>query len=288
MPNLNRDTNTAILMMCTGVACLSINDAFAKVLMEHYSAIQILFVRTVLAFPFALFLAFYTGGASALRSHKPAVHVVRSLLWIAATIMFFTSVKYLDLATATALIFVAPLFIAIISSVFLKEPVSRAKWLAILAGFVGMLIIVRPGLIAFNAVTALPIATAVVYALLMLGARQIDPRESVWTQVLYLTGISGILSGLLVPFVWTAIRVEDLWLFAAITLFGITGMALMTQAFRLGSAVVIAPLDYTGLLWATLLGWLFWAEMPDTTTLVGAIVIVASGTYIIKHAKNTA
>lgn len=274
-------TIAGIVMMTVGVACLSVNDALAKFLVADYSPLQILFLRNVIALPFAVLLTVKMGGLTALRSSRPAAHLLRGLLWIAATILFFTSFIYLELAEATALIFVAPLFITAMSAIFLREHVGLRRWLAVLIGFLGVLIVVRPGAATFQPASLLPVGTAFVYAILMLGARWVDPRESVWTMLLYLTGASALLSAFVVPFVWNPVRLEDLWLFAAIALFGTAGMTMMTQAFRLASAAIVAPLDYTAMVWATAFGWLVWQEVPDGATFVGAAVIIASGLYVI-------
>ncbi|WP_346897659.1 DMT family transporter [uncultured Roseibium sp.] len=276
-----------ILLMCAGVACLSANDAVAKTLTAGYSPLQILFLRNVIALPFTLLIALLMGGAPALRSHRPAAHLLRGALWVGATVMFFTSFMHLGLAEATALIFVAPVFITVISALFLRERVGRGGWLAVLAGFLGVLIVIRPGGAAFQPIALLPVATALVYAMLMLSARWVDPRESVWTLLVYLTGAGALLGGLIVPFVWIPVQTEDLWLFAAIAFFGTAGMTMMTQAFRLTRAVVVAPLDYTGLLWATLFGWLFWRESPDAMTILGAAIIISSGVFTIFRKKGT-
>lgn len=270
-----------ITLMIVGVAALCVNDAIAKTLTVTYSPLQILFLRNVIALPFALLIAWKMGGTGALRSYRPLAHLVRGMLWIGATILFFTSIMHLGLAEATALIFVAPLFITAISAMFLGEHVGWRRWLAVLVGFLGVLIIVRPGGATFQLVSLLPVATAFVYALLMLSARWVDSRESVWTLLLYLTGASAALSVFIVPFVWVPVRLEHLWLFAAIALFGTAGMTMMTQAFRLAPAVVVAPLDYTALVWATALGWLVWNEIPDAMTYIGAAIIIASGVVII-------
>ena len=275
-----------ILLMCVGVSCLSVNDAVAKTLTTNYAPIQILFLRNVIALPFTVLLAFLLGGASALRSYRPATHLLRGALWVGATIMFFTSFMYLGLAEATALIFVAPFFITLISALFLGEHVGWRRWLAVLLGFVGVLFIVRPGGATFQPISLLPVATALVYALLMLSARWVDPRESVWTLLVYLTGSGALLGALIVPFVWVPIRAEDLWLFAGIAFFGTAGMTMMTQAFRTTPAVVVAPLDYTGLLWATLWGWLIWRESLDSMTILGAAIIIASGVFMIFRKKG--
>ncbi|NDV87185.1 EamA family transporter [Aurantimonas aggregata] len=276
-----RASLVGMAMMCVGVACLSVNDALAKALASTYSPLQILFLRNLIALPFAVVIAAGMGGAAALRSHRPVTHLMRGLLWICAAFLFFSSLKYLALAEATALVFVAPLFITAISALFLRDPVGWRRWLAVLVGFAGVLIAVRPGAAAFQPASLLPVATALFYAFLMISARWVDRRESVWTLLLYLTGAGALLSSLVVPFVWVPVRPADYGLFAAIALFGTVGMTLMTQAFRLAPAVVVAPLDYTALIWATLIGWLIWNELPDSPVFVGAAVIVASGVFTI-------
>jgi len=270
-----------IVLMCAGVACLSVNDAIAKHLIEVYSPLQILFLRNVIALPFALAITARIGGVRALRSSRPVPHLMRGFLWVVATILFFTSFAYLDLAEATALIFVAPLFITALSAVFLKEQVGWRRWFAVIAGFVGVLVVIRPGSTAFQLVSLLPVAVAFLYALLMLGARWVDPRESAWTMLLYMTGASALLSAFVVPFFWTPIQAEHLWFFVGVALFGTAGMTLMTQAFRFAPASIVAPFDYTGLLWATMLGWWFWHEVPDAWAILGAAIIVASGIFIL-------
>ncbi|MCO5730817.1 DMT family transporter [Rhizobium sp. SSA_523] len=270
-----------IVLMIAGVACLCVNDGIAKTLTTGYSPVQIMFLRNIIALPFAALIAWKAGGRAALRSHRPVAHLLRGFVWMAATVLFFTSIMNLGLAEATALIFVAPLFITAVSALFLGEHVGWRRWLAVLVGFIGVIVVVRPGSAAFQPASMLAIGTAFVYGLLMLSARFVDPRESVWTLLLYLTGVGSLLSGLLAPFFWTPVAAGDLWLFLSIALFGTAGMTMITQAFRLSPAVVIAPLDYTALIWATLIGWLFWNEIPDAMTFVGAAIIIASGIVII-------
>ncbi|TLP43920.1 DMT family transporter [Cohaesibacter sp. CAU 1516] len=283
---MRRSQASGILLMIAGVACLSANDAIAKTLTSGYSPLQILFLRNVIALPFTLLIALVMGGPLTLRSQRPAAHLLRGALWVGATMMFFTSFIYLPLAEATALIFVAPFFITMISALFLGEAVRWRRWLAVATGFLGVLIIIRPGGATFQLISLLPVTTALVYALLMLSARWVDPRESVWTLLVYLTGAGALLSALIVPLVWVPIRLEDLWFFVGIAVFGTAGMTMMTQAFRLAPASIVAPLDYTGLPWAMLFGWLIWRESLDAMTIFGAAIIIASGLFSIFQDRN--
>ena len=283
MANENSLQHTAggIAFMCAGVASLCVNDAIAKSLTDTYSPLQILFMRNIIALPMAILLTMRMSGIAALRSHRPLAHLMRGLLWIAATMFFFTSLIHLGLAEATAIIFVAPLFITAISALFLKEHVGWRRWLAVLVGFLGVLIVVRPGGAAFQPAALLPVGAAVVYAFLMVSSRWVDPRESVWTLLLWLTGTGAVLSALIVPFVWVPLNSDHVWLFLGLAVFGTAGMTMMSQAFRMAPAAVVAPFDYTALIWATGLGFLIWGDIPDLATYVGAAVIIASGIYLI-------
>lgn len=272
---------SGILLLCIGVLCLSVNDAIAKLLTSTYAPVQILFVRNAIALPFAAVIALSMGGASALRSHRPAAHLFRAVLWICAATLFFTGLSHLGLAEATALVFVAPVFITALSAIIAKEQVGWRRWTAVFTGLMGVLVIVRPGGEAFQAASIYPIATALLYAMLMFSARWVDPRETVWTMMLYLVGAGAVLSGAVCIFFWTTIRPEDTWLFVGIAAFGTAGMTMITQAFRMAPASLLAPFDYTALLWATVLGYLIWNDIPDLPTYLGAAIIILSGLYII-------
>ena len=274
-----------ILMMCAAVFCLSVNDAFAKALTESYHPVQILFLRNAIAFPMALAVALSLGGRAALRSHRPRAHVIRGALWLLAATLFFTGLSKLGLAEATALIFAAPVFITALSALVLKEAVGWRRWSAVLVGFLGVLVIVRPGAATFQAAALYPIATAVVYAILMIGARWVDPRDSVWTMMLYLVAVAGVLAGIASVFVWAPLQPEHALQFLFIAVFGTLGMTFMTQAFRMADAALVAPFDYTAMLWAVLFGYMIWGELPDPATWAGTAIIVSSGLFILFREK---
>lgn len=277
---------TGILLLCAGVLFLSVNDAIAKLLTATYNPVQILFIRNAIALPFAAGIAVAMGGASALRSRRPAAHLVRGVLWICAATLFFTGLSHLGLAEATALVFVAPVFITALSAMILKEQVGWRRWSAVVVGLIGVLVIVRPGSAAFQAASVYPIATALFYAMLMISARWVDPRESVWTMMLYLVGAGAAVSGAASLFFWSPVRPEDIWLFLGIAGFGTAGVTMITQAFRIAPASLLAPFDYTALLWATVLGYLIWKDIPDAMTYLGAAIIILSGLYIVFREKR--
>ena len=285
---LRSQAGLGILLMCIGVGLLCVNDAIAKALTAAYSPAQVLFLRNIIALPFAILVVLRFDGRHALKSYRPAAHMLRGLIWLCAAMLFFTSLKYLALAEATALIFVAPVFITALSALVLKEQVGWRRWSAVLVGFAGVVIVLQPGGSTFQMASLLPVITALFYAVLMISARWVDPRESVWTLMLYLVRAGAVLAAVLMPFVWVPVRMADLWLFVGIAFFGTAGMTMMTQAFRFAPASVVAPFDYTALIWATLMGWLFWDEVPVFATYLGAAVIIASGIYIVWRERNTA
>ncbi|MEJ8476054.1 DMT family transporter [Roseibium algae] len=278
--------SVGILLMCAGVLCLCINDAIAKTLTAGYAPLQILFLRSIIALPFAALIALKMGGVQAFRTYRPTAHLLRGILWLGAATLFFSGLSYLGLAEATALVFIAPVFVTALSALILREHVGWRRWLAVLVGFLGVLVVVRPGTATFQMVSLFPLATAFLYAMLMISARWVDQRESVWTLMFYLVATGALLSAFLAPLFWTDIRTDDIWLFFAIALFGTAGITLMTQAFRFAPASVVAPFDYSALIWATILGWMLWDEIPDLATYIGAGIIIMSGVFIVLRERQ--
>lgn len=271
----------AILAMCTGVLCLVLNDALAKWLMAHYEPLQIIFVRNLIAVPIVTAMVLCIAGRSAFSTRHFGLHLVRGAFAVFAALCFFLGLQVLPLAEATSLIFAAPLFITALSVPLLGEQVGLRRWTAVIVGFIGVLIIVRPGAAAFQPASLLVLATAVLYALLMISARWIGRNEGVWTTMFYVVLFPMLISGPLSWPQWEMPQLEHLPFFVAIAAAGSGGIMLITQAFRLAPAAIIAPFDYTALLWATLVGWLVWGEVPDRWTFAGAAVIIASGIYIV-------
>ena len=271
----------AIAMICLGVFCLVVNDAMAKWLTANYHPLQIVFMRYSLALPMIAAAVLSIGGRTALRSRHVPVHALRGLFLVGGAFTFFLSLKFLPLAEATSLIFVAPIFITALSVPLLGEQVGWRRWSAVIAGFIGVLIIVRPGAEAFQPASLIVVGTAVLYALIMISARFIRSGENVWTFMFYMVLFPALFSGLAVPLVWRTPEWEHMPLFLGIAVFGATGMTLISQAFRLAPAAIIAPFDYTALIWASLLGWLLWEEIPTVWTYAGAALIITSGIYIV-------
>jgi len=276
-----RSNGAAIAIMCVGALCLVCNDAFAKWLTVHYAPLQIVFLRNLFAAPMIVAIVLSVGGWGALRTRHLRVYALRGLLLVGAAVTFFLGLRSLPLAEATFLFFAAPIFITALSVPLLGEHVGWRRWTAVMVGFVGVLIIVRPGAAAFQPASMLALATALLYALAMISTRWIGRGDSVWTMMLYVLLFPLLFSGLAVPLQWQTPVPSHLPIFAAQAVVGTLGMTLISQAFRLAPAAIVAPFDYTALIWASLLGWLFWSEIPGVWTYAGAAVIIASGIYIV-------
>lgn len=274
--------------MCAGVFCLVVNDTFAKWLTAGYEPLQIVFLRNLFALPMVTALALALGGRAALRTAHLRLHALRGVLLVAAPITFFLGLRKLPLAEATVLIFAAPIFITALSVPLLGDRVGWRRWTAVLAGFAGVLVIVQPGAAAFQPASLYPVSTAVLYALIMISTRWIHRSESMWTMMVFVVLFPLLYSALIVPTVWRTPALEELPLFVGIAVFGVSGMTLISQSFRLAAAAIVAPFDYTALVWASLFGWLVFGEVPGAWIYAGAAVIVASGVYIFVRERRLA
>jgi drug/metabolite transporter (DMT)-like permease len=280
--HLNRnETPLAILAICAGVAFLVSNDAIAKLLTDRYTPIQIIFVRNLLALPMIAALVVLLKGAQALRTRHLGVHALRGVLMVLGAWFYFTSLQYLPLAEATALVFAAPIFITALSVPLLGEHVGWRRWGAVILGFVGVLVIVQPGGATFQPASLLVVVTACVYALFMISARWIGRAESVWTMMFFVILFPMLYAAPFAIAVWQPIALPDIPFFLALAVLGSLGITLIGQAFRLAPAAVVAPFDYTALLWAGGIGWLVWGDVPGRWTLAGAAIIIVSGIIIV-------
>jgi len=282
-----RTNGRAIAVMSAGVLCLVANDTLAKWLTDFYNPIQIIFMRNLIAVPMVAAIILALRGPSAFITPHLKVHAVRGLMVVTAAFLFFSGLAELPLAEATSIGFAAPIFITALSVPLLGEPVGWRRWAAVLFGFAGVLIIVRPGAAAFHPASLYVVGTAILYAFYMISARWIGPGERFGTMSFYVLLFPLIYAAIAVPFVWRPVDPSHLLVFGGLAVVGSLGVSLIGHAFRLGDAAVVAPFDYSALLWASLLGWLIWGEIPGSWTYAGAAVIVASGIYIVWRETRT-
>lgn len=274
--------------MCLGVLCLALGDALAKWLGESYAPVQIIFFRTLVAVPLIAVIAHFNGGLRTLGTRRPGVHLIRGLIACGTMFCFILGLTLLPLAEATAIAFAAPLFVTLLSGPLLNERVERLPFIASLVGFSGVLIVVRPGAAGFQLGALVVVGAAICYALLMITARRYGGKERLWAMVFYVSLVPLIVSALLLPLYWRPPQSAH-WLgFIAAGVLGVVAMACITLAFRHAPASLAAPFDYTAMVWAVLLGWWFWGEVPDSWVYVGTGVIIGSGVLIAVHERRVA
>lgn len=243
---------------------------------------EIVFFRNAFAFvPLGLYI-WKTTGAEVLRTRRPLGHLTRATVGLTSMVCGFAAVQYLPLTEAVAFQFASPLFMTAFSALLLSEQVGRHRWGAVVVGFVGVLIMVRPQPGHFNLVgVSLALAGAVGAAGAMVAIRQIVDTERGPTIVFYFT-LSGAVVGLVgALFHWVTPDPMTLAFLILAGLVGGVGQLLLTQALTIAPVGVVAPFDYSQLIWATALGYFIWGELPHPATVAGALVVAASGLYIL-------
>jgi drug/metabolite transporter (DMT)-like permease len=273
-----------IVLRVSAMAFLAVMFALVKLCGARGAPLlEIVFFRNAFAFiPLGLYI-WRTTGFGVLRTRRPLGHLSRSVVGLVGMVCSFAAVQHLPLSEATALQFVSPLFMTALSALLLKEAVGWRRWCAVIVGFVGVMVMARPlpgqlNLIGvtFGLLSALGAAGA------MVAIRQIVDTERGPTIVFYFT-LAGTVVGLVgsLLYGWTVPDAQTLGLLVLAGLFGGIGQLLLTEALRAAPIGVVAPFDYTQLVWASALGLVIWGELPHPATLVGAVIVAASGIYIL-------
>lgn len=277
-----------IVCAVVGIAFMALFDALAKFLGEGYHVVQLVFFRNFFGLLFVLLLVARSGGLGSLRSRHPVLHGLRAAFALGATFSFFIGLQFMPLAEAFALTFTGPIFITVLSIPVLGEAVGPRRWTAVLVGFVGVVIMLRPGSEALRVEALLPLTAALCYAFIMLLSRKLSRREPVGTVMFWTAVIGTLASGVALPFEWLAPTPRDWALFILLGLLGSLTMWFMTLAYRHAPAAVVAPFDYTILLWGVIIGWLVWHELPAPEIWPGAAILIGCGLYITHRETRVA
>lgn len=262
--------------------CLFVSmDALIKHLsLGGYTTFQILFFRNAFAFiPIGL-LVMQQGGISSLATKRPFGHLVRALIGLTAMGGFFYSLQELALSDLVAISFAAPLFMTALSVPLLKEKVGVRRWAAVIIGFMGVMVMVKPSAnIEFASLIAL--GATVFYALAMIAVRNLSKSETSASIVFYFTVIGTVVSGILMATHWETPDMNGLLLLIAVGLVGGTAQIVMTSAIKAAPIAILAPFEYTALLWAAGFDIFIWNVFPAPNTLWGAMIVAATGLYIV-------
>lgn len=310
-PAAENNPAVGIGFILVGMVCISLNDMLIKQLSGAYALHQMVFVRSTIGLCFSLVLVHIEGGFRILRTANPGLHAIRVALVVVANMMFFAAFAVLPLADATALFFVAPLFITLLSIPILGERVGIRRLGAVAFGFGGVLVMVLPesgiaGTAAHPAILALPIVAALAYAAMQVMTRRLGVSAKASAMAVYIqtgflatgllfgivAGNGGYAKGLTDPSLifllraWTWPQGTDTWLFLAL---GVNSAAIgyaMSRAYKATDAALVAPFEYVALPLAILWGWLLWSEVPGPATLAGIAMVTGAGIYVFVRERK--
>jgi drug/metabolite transporter (DMT)-like permease len=284
---MNRNALGALLTMLA-MFCYASMDAISKSLVVDYSVGQLMWVRYALMCLFAWVLVRRRGFRAAMKSRRPGLQIVRSLIAVVEGAMFVLAFRYLPLADTHAVAATSPLMVIALGVLFLGEKAGPARWLAVAAGFVGVLLIVRPGFRTIDWPMALPLAGALLWAgyqvLTRLSARS-DPPD---TALLWSAVVAFIATSFVGPLAWTWPTPAAWGLMIVVALIGAIAHYALIKALDYAEAGALQPYSYTLLVWAAVMGWLVFGNIPDHWTVIGALVVVASGLYTWHHDRISA
>lgn len=267
--------------MLTAGLLFPVMGGFAKLLGQDYSSLQISWARAFghILFLSALFLP--RMGLSLFRTRRPVVQLARSSMLFTSNLCFFYAIAFIPLAKAAAISLAAPLIVALLAWPMLKERTTPGRVIALLIGFLGVLVVIRPGTALFHWASLFILTSATAYGVYQILTRQIASVDSAETSALYSAFVGGFGMLLVLPFVWqTPASLLDVGLFIGVGVLGATGHYCVARAFGYAPANIISPFQYFQLLGSVAVGWWLFTEFPDTLTWVGAAIICGAGLYI--------
>lgn len=278
-------TGPAIALMVLAMCLMASMDATSKWLVEDLAIPQILLVRFGIFLIVALALAGRRGFARTIRSERPGLQIVRSIVMLAEITVFIWAFSLLPLADVHAIAAISPLMATALAVPLLREKVGWHRWGAVVIGFIGVLIIVRPGSGVMGWAALVPLLAAFLWALLQVLIRKVGLEDSVETTALYSATIAVVVMALFAPFTWQAPTLEQWGLLVLTGSLGSAGLLVLFKALQLGAASALQPFSYSMVLWATVLGFLIWGHFPDAWTLTGVAIVVAGGLYAFSRER---
>ena len=276
-----------MLLVLGAYFCWMVHDVIVKLLTAGYSVPQILFFGRVLAVPLSLYLSARTTGFAVLRANWIGLHLLRAIASAVDLVCFVSAIALTSLANVTTITFSSPLIMAVLSAVMLHETVGWRRWMAVLVGFLGVIVVLQPSGAGLGLASLLALGSAVAYAVYLVLTRLVTRHEPVPVIVLWNSGLVMIFVALWMIPLWKTPSAHDWWLFATISVTGVIGQYATTEGFRLGEASMLAPLQYTSLIWAALFGYLVFGDIPTLTLWIGAAIIILSTIYLMHHERRS-
>jgi len=273
-----------ILMIMTAVAMFTMMDSMAKYLSRFYPVPGIVWARYAFHLLFVVMILGPRMRLRLVRTRHLGLQIVRGVLLAASSMFFFSALKFMPMAEASSISFVAPMLATLLGVFLLKEKVEPARWVAVAAGFIGVLIIIRPGSGVFSWVAVLPLATAASFASYQILTRRLAGVDNPYTSLFYSGLIGTVMLAVVLPFEWTTPKtVLHALMLPAIGFIGGLSHLILIRAYDQAAVSNLAPFSYTQLIWVILMGYLVFGDFPDHWSLIGIAVIMASGIYIATH-----
>ena len=273
-----------ILLLLAAILCFSVSDVLAKILGADLPVLEIGFIRYCTCLV-AVLLVGWRHGRVRLRVRHPVIQIIRGATLAVSALMFILALRFMPLADAAAVGFVTPLLITALSVPMLGEIVGIRRWSAVAVGFVGVLVVIRPGLGAFQWAALLVVGSSFSWAVASILTRRIAGREDAAATMLWaaLVGLAALT--IAVPFVYITPTWQQLGLNVALGLLVTVGQYWMLVAYRHASVSLLAPFNYVQLIWSTASGYLVFDTLPDRMTMLGAAIITASGLYTVHRER---
>ena len=282
------DNVKGALFMLAGMFVFSAVDAQAKYLTSHLPALQIVWTRQIgLVLGVLMLIAWH--GRTILRTGFPMLQIGRGAAAALSATFFITGLNFVALADAVSVTFVAPLVVTMLAALLLGERVGLHRWAATVIGFLGTLIVIRPGMESFHPGLLLPLLAAILFAIRQVISRHIGSRDRTETTLAYTALTAFLMLSVVQPFIWQPIgSLKLIAIITSMSLMAALGEFLVIRALEIGQAVFVSPLHYTIIIWASLYGYLIFGQFPDIWTWAGSFVIMASGLYIFHRERKRA
>ena len=273
----------AIIFSLLGWMFLPVMDGFAKYLSDDLPILQITWARYFFTVAFVFPIMFFFYKKQLVWSDKPRLQIFRGLILLSANICFFYAISVISLAKALTLAFIAPLIVTAFSPILLGEKVGFRRWTAVAVGFIGSLIVIRPGFLEFNLASMAALATGFFYGFYLIITRKLSTSDNPLLTLLITGMVGAVLVSLIIPFYWVKPTLNQWSLMAGIGVFACIGHLFLILSLKYADASKLAPLGYTEIIPNVIIGYYFFSELPDNWTYLGLFIIVLSGLYISRR-----
>jgi len=280
------DRLKAILLLMGAMAVFTVLDTSAKYLSQSLPIFVGVFFRYFIAFLISAAIVGRAGGLPLLRTHHPVLQVLRGLFLLSSTFCNFVAMSYLQLAQTAAIQFTLPLWVCALSMPLLGERVGLRRWLAVLTGFAGVLVIMRPGSQEFHWAMLISLFNAFLGAMYNIITRKVGGNDATETSLFYVCLVGSVGAGMTLPHLWQTPQGMQWLLLVMMGVSGAVGHSMLIQAHRLAPASAIAPFIYTQIITMTISGAIVFGQFPDLWTLVGALIVVGSGFYVFARERK--